>query len=51
MVTPHAAQNPSKRWSAIDRRTTRHAGYEVNPQKRKRIEEIIERLNSIGLLP
>jgi transposase len=37
-VTPHVAQNTSNRSSAIDGRTTRHAGYEVSQQKRKRIE-------------
>jgi len=26
-ITPHVAQNDSNRWSAIDQRTTRHAGY------------------------
>src|SRR5881296_2251878 len=39
-VTPHVAQNTANRSSAIDRRTTRHAGYEVSQQKRKRIEEV-----------
>ena len=39
-VTPHVAQNTANRSSAIDERTTRHAGYEVSQQKRKRIEEI-----------
>ncbi len=38
-VTPHIAQNISGRRSAIDARTTRHAGYAVSQQKRKRIEE------------
>jgi len=38
-VTPHVAQNTSGRRSAIDRRTTRHAGYAVSQQKRKRVEE------------
>ena len=39
-VTPHVAQNIA-RWggSAIDRRTTRHAGYLVSQRIRKRIEE------------
>src|SRR5678816_4110695 len=31
-VTPHVAQNTSNRSSAIDERTTRHAGYEVSQQ-------------------
>ena len=38
-VTPQVAQNDTNRRSAIDRRTTRHAGYAVSQQKRKRIEE------------
>ena len=38
-VTPHVAQNTSGRRSAIDHRTTRHAGYAVSQQKRKRVEE------------
>jgi transposase len=38
-VTPHIAQNTSGRRSAIDGRTTRHAGYEISQQKRKRVEE------------
>src|SRR5712672_687143 len=38
-VTPHIAQNVSGRRSAIDARTTRHPGYVVSQQKRKRIEE------------
>ena len=38
-VTPHIARNLSRR-SAIDKRTTRHAGYEASQRKRKRVEEI-----------
>jgi Transposase DDE domain len=38
-VTPHVAQNTTSRRSAIDGRTTRHAGYETSQQKRKRVEE------------
>jgi transposase len=38
-VTPHVAQNTSNRSSAIDARTTRHAGYGVSQRIRKRIEE------------
>jgi transposase len=37
-VTPHVAQNESGRSSAIDGRTTRHAGYAVSQRIRKRIE-------------
>ena len=38
-ATPHVAQNTSNRRSAIDGRTTRHAGYTVSQRIRKRIEE------------
>ena len=38
-VTPHVAQNTSGRRSAIDGRTTRHGGYALSQQIRKRIEE------------
>jgi hypothetical protein len=38
-VTPHIAQNATGRRSAIDGRTTRHPGYEISQQKRKRVEE------------
>jgi len=49
-VTPHLAQNTTKRSSAIDRRTTRHAGYGVSQRRRKRIEEIFGWLKTVGLL-
>lgn len=38
-VTPHVAQY-EKRRSAIDRRTTRHRGYEISHRKRRRIEKV-----------
>jgi hypothetical protein len=38
-VTPHIAQNTTNRSSAIDARTTRHLGYAISQQKRKRTEE------------
>jgi transposase len=39
-VTPHVAQNDNRvGGSAIDGRTTRHAGYEVSQRKRKCIEQ------------
>jgi hypothetical protein len=38
-TTPHVAQNANGRSSAIDGRTTRHAGYAVSQRTRKRIEE------------
>jgi transposase len=37
--TPHVAQNNTNRRSAIDGRTTRHAGYRISSIKRKQIEE------------
>lgn len=50
-VTPHVAQNTQRRGgSAIDRRTTRHAGYGVSQQKRKRIEECFGWLKTIALM-
>jgi len=39
-VTPHIAQNNTRRRSAIDARTTRHEGYKISQRKRKRVEEI-----------
>lgn len=39
-VTPHVAQHKNGRRSAIDGRTTRHAGYAVSQRTRKRIEEV-----------
>ena len=47
-VTPHIAQNISGRRSAVDGRTTRHAGYAVSQRKRKRIEEPFGWGKSIG---
>jgi transposase len=50
-VTPHVAQNDGRRGgSAIDARTTRHAGYEMSQRKRKRIEECFGWLKDIALL-
>jgi transposase len=47
-VTPHIAQNDTNRRSAIDGRTTRHAGYEVSQQKRKRVEEVLGWAKVVG---
>jgi IS5 family transposase len=47
-VTPHVAQNTSGRRSAIDCRTTRHAGYRVSQHFRKRVEEILGWMKTIG---
>jgi hypothetical protein len=38
-ITPHIARNTINRSSAIDARTTRHPGYAMSQQKRKRTEE------------
>lgn len=48
-VTPHVAQNDTNRKSAIDGRTTRHAGYDVSRKKRMRAEEIFGWLKTVGL--
>ena len=47
-VTPHVAQNTSGRSSAIDGRTTRHAGYAVSQRIRKRIEEAFGWIKTIA---
>jgi transposase len=47
-VTPHVAQNTSGRRSAIDGRTTRHAGYAISQRIRKRIEEAFGWLKTVG---
>src|ERR1700741_4137535 len=50
-VTPHVAQNTVRAGgSAIDERTTRHAGYAISQKKRKRIEECFGWMKDIALL-
>lgn len=50
-ATPHVAQNHKRNGgSAIDGRTTRHAGYRISQQKRKRIEEVFGWLKTVGML-
>jgi len=49
-VTPHVAQNDTNRKSAIDGRTTRHPGYAVSMNKRKRVEEIFGWLKTVGMM-
>jgi transposase len=50
-MTPHVAQNLGRRGgSAIDGRTTQHAGYSTSQKKRKRIEECFGWLKTIALL-
>jgi transposase len=48
-VTPHVAQNHTRPGgSAIDARTTRHAGYRISQRKRKRIEECFGWLKTVA---
>jgi len=47
-VSPHIAQNTSNRRSAVDARTTRHAGYAISQRLRKRVEEIFGWMKTIG---
>jgi transposase len=49
-VTPHVAQNTTRRSSAIDERTTRHAGYAISQRLRKRVEEVFGWMKTIGLM-
>lgn len=50
-ATPHVAQNDKRRGgSAIDARTTRHAGYQISQRKRKRIEEVFGWIKTVGML-
>jgi transposase len=50
-ITPHVAQNLERRGgSAIDARTTRHPGYAISQQKRKRIEQSFGWMKIIGML-
>jgi len=47
-ATPHVAQKA--KGSAIDKRTTRHAGYQTSQKVRKRVEEIFGWMKTAGLL-
>jgi hypothetical protein len=50
-ITPHVAQNTERPGgSAIDRRTTRHAGYTASHAKRKRVEEIFAWFKTVALM-
>jgi len=44
-VTPHVAR---RQWSIVDKRTTRHAGYQSSQRIRKRIEEIFGWIKTVG---
>lgn len=47
-VTPHVAQKAKN--SAIDKRTTRHAGYATSLKIRKRVEEVFGWRKTVGPL-
>ena len=48
-VTPHVAKNEyARRRSAIDGRTTSHAGYSLSQRLRKRVEEIFGWMKTVG---
>jgi transposase len=47
-ITPHVAQNTAGRRSAIDGRTTRHAGYAISQRIRMRVEEIFGWIKTVG---
>jgi transposase len=49
-VTPHVAMNTTRRRSAIDQRTARHAGYAISQRRRKRVEEIFGWLKTVGVM-
>lgn len=49
-ITPHVAQNTSKRRSAIDGRTTRHPGYALSQRCRKKVEPPFGWMKTVGLL-
>jgi IS5 family transposase len=44
-VTPHVTR---RQWSIVDKRTTRHDGYQISQRIRKRIEEIFGWLKTVG---
>lgn len=48
-VTPHVSANTKRKGgSAIDGRTTRHAGYALSQRVRKRVEEIFGWMKTVG---
>jgi Transposase DDE domain len=50
-VTPPVTQKEKRPGSsALDRRTTRHAGYQISQRKRKRMEEVFGWMKTVGLL-
>ena len=47
-MTPHVAQNTSRRRSTIDGRTTSWPGYDASQRIRKRVEEIFGWMKTVG---
>jgi transposase len=47
-VTPHVAQNTSRRASRIDERTTRHEGYQQSQKKRKLVEQVFGWMKTVA---
>jgi transposase len=47
-LTPHVAQNDTRRRSKIDARTTRHPGYEISQIKRKLVEQVFGWGKAVG---
>jgi hypothetical protein len=47
-VTPHVAQKTTARRRAIDRRTTRHAGYIVSQRQRTLAEQAFGWMKTVG---
>jgi IS5 family transposase len=45
-ATPHAALKKKSR--SLDRRTTRHAGYDISQRARKRIEEVFGWMKTVA---
>jgi len=47
-IAPHIAQIEGRDTPGLDARTTRHAGYAISQQKRKRVEEIFGWMKAYG---
>ncbi len=47
-MTPHVAQNDRRRRSAVDGRTTRHAGYRHSQRRHKLVEEVFGWMKTVG---
>jgi transposase len=45
-ITPHIA--PKVKYSAIDRRTTRHKGYAISQRRRKLVEQVFGWMKTVG---